>query len=75
MKPAEIALVAIFLLLYIVPLGVRPLVIPDETRYSEISREMLETKEWIVPRLNGLRYFEKPVFGSRPALSMESSGF
>jgi len=63
MKKLSMLLIFIFLFLYIFPLGVRPLVIPDESRYAEIAREMLETGDFVVPRLNGLRYFEKPVMG------------
>ncbi|MEJ2658038.1 MAG: phospholipid carrier-dependent glycosyltransferase, partial [Desulfobacterales bacterium] len=63
MRKSHVAIIGIFLLLYIVPLGIRPIVIPDESRYAEIPREMIASGDWIVPILNGLRYFEKPVLG------------
>ncbi len=58
-----ILLISFFLLSYILPLGARDLIVPDETRYGEIPREMVAGGDWVVPHLNGVRYFEKPALG------------
>ena len=52
------ALIAVFVALN--QLGHRKLANPDEGRYSEISREMVASGDFVTPRLNGLKYFEKP---------------
>jgi len=38
----------------------RGLFTPDEGRYADIAREMLDTGDWVTPRLNGIKYLEKP---------------
>ena len=53
---------AIILTVYILPLGGRPMLTPDEARYAEIPREMILSGNYISPRLNGVRYFEKTPF-------------
>jgi 4-amino-4-deoxy-L-arabinose transferase len=63
MKKCALLAVGLFVAVYILPLGVRPLVIPDETRYAEVPREMVASGDWVTPRLDGFRYFEKPILG------------
>lgn len=53
-------LVVLLSLVYLLPLGQRALWDPDEGRYAEIAREMVERHDWVTPRLNYLKYFEKP---------------
>ena len=38
----------------------RGLATPDEGRYADIAREMLDGGDWVTPRLNGIKYLEKP---------------
>ncbi len=38
----------------------RKLALSDEGRYSEIPRYMVVSGVWLTPRLNGIKYFEKP---------------
>ncbi len=56
-----LVLLALCGLLYFGGLGLRGLWETDEARYAEIGREMVESGDWITPRLNYVKYFEKPI--------------
>jgi len=54
------ALAALFTCVWFAQLGMRSLITADEGRYATISLNMLQSGDWVTPRLNGLLYFEKP---------------
>lgn len=60
MQRGFILLLAAVLLIWFGSLDYRHLVKPDEGRYAEIPREMAASGDWLTPRLNDIKYFEKP---------------
>jgi 4-amino-4-deoxy-L-arabinose transferase-like glycosyltransferase len=55
-----LVLLSICYFLFFFRMGARDLWNPDEPRYAQVAREMIETGEWVVPHLNGEVYPEKP---------------
>lgn len=53
-------LAILFTLAWFGVLDYRHLVASDEGRYGEIAREMYATGDWVTPRYNDYKYFEKP---------------
>lgn len=51
--------------------------IPDEKRYIQSVKEMVETRDWMTPRYHGKKRFEKPIlfywFGSLSSTVRETS--
>ena len=54
-----LTLAALWLLLLLLA-SLRPLAVPDEGRYGEVGRWMLQSGDWLTPRLNGIPFFHKP---------------
>jgi 4-amino-4-deoxy-L-arabinose transferase-like glycosyltransferase len=59
-RRALFALLAAFAVVWFCNLGYRDLIRPDEGRYAEIPREMIASGDWLTPRIDGYKYFEKP---------------
>ena len=59
-RPVKVALAALAFVAYFAGLTL-PLMGPDEPRYAQVAREMLERGDWITPTLGGTLWFEKPV--------------
>ena len=60
-KALWLVVVVGFIVLYFFGLNFIPLLGPDESRYSQIAREMFERGDWLTPTLGGYNWFEKPV--------------
>jgi len=54
-------LLLLLIAFYFYGLGHFPFVGPDEPRYSQVAREMLQSRDLITPTLGGHTWFEKPV--------------
>ena len=72
---ALVLLLAAFALTWFCNLDQRKLAKSDEGRYAEIPREMVASGDWLTPRLNDYKYFEKPPFNTgRPRWHTRRSG-
>ncbi len=54
-----IAFAALTVFVYFFGLTI-PFVGPDEARYAQVAREMMDRGDWVTPTLGGFNWFEKP---------------
>lgn len=47
-------------MVYVLPVGRRPLVNQDEARFALLAREAVEFHHWLLPRVRGVIYLNKP---------------
>lgn len=59
-RAAGLLAFVLLLTLYLSRIGGWVLQDPDEGRYAEIPREMIERGDWVTPKLFHVNYFEKP---------------
>jgi len=60
LKRFAITVILLCAVLWFGMLGQRDLFDPDEGRYAGIPAAMVDTGDWLTPRLNDFKYFEKP---------------
>ncbi len=61
LKRFAATLILLCAVLWFGSIGQRDLFDPDEGRYAGIPAAMVDTGDWLTPRLNDFKYFEKPV--------------
>ena len=54
------ALLALGLISFFYGLGAVGLIGPDESRYAEVARGMMEREDWVIPHLRGEAWLDKP---------------
>jgi len=61
LKHFAAAFILLCAVLWFGTIGQRDLFDPDEGRYAGIPAAMVDSGDWLTPRLNDFKYFEKPV--------------